>query len=1024
MRKVLSYILCAATLLSLIVIPSFSADYSPADGAFIFDSAKSLSYLTDIDSVNLTYDTAIKTAKAVVNKSGSACDPRATIDLDGMSPALSADEYRYLVITYMVPSNNSPNASVTEVFLSAGDVAKPTAGKSITYQITKSSDFVSAVLDLGSVEWWHGDIHSVRLDFFSIASKNDVYYLDSVILCKTSAEANDVMKDRTKATSSGGTEMPADYYCTSYENDKYTSPFWKGNIVYNEAVYPIKSASGDTSYQLMYAPDQVVSVYDAQFKYKYREGLDYTVSGNKITFLKTGTIPLKAYTYLHPENRQIPSGYSGWQPYYKRHAAGDGKYDYWDAVVASQYINVTYTHKDTWQGPVPAQHADALPRTAAAIKNKSSLNIVYYGDSLCGGARSSSYQNLYPYAEWWNQQITTTLKNSFGVNVRATYSSVGGSTASSMSDSGTISQYVTPYSPDLVVIEFGVNDAQNEAVGGGSLSGHKSTYKSAVQSIISRIRQSKPNCEFLLVAPYYSNTALFAQSYFDVCRDACNEIAAKTSGVAVADVTTFHNYLLGFKNYVDFSGDNLCHPNDYMSRIFAQVCLEAIVPGGVPAYVPEGEIPPVIPDDPDEPDDPGEPDVPVVPAEDSYAAPSGHGWYWSEDYAYGFINEYGGNGPDVKVTCDLCLLPATDESCANLFTDDETGGLWVYPDRVKLGSTTKAYDWGSVSWGNWHTVTFAIKNGTASITIDGQLILSANGFKAHEEFQLLFSRYGSMAIDNLSVTDFDGNVFYSDDFENKTKSQNHLGGGFGEYTALLANTIKYDVNGGTGSIKNQIKVADVPMALTSVTPVRSGYVFSGWATSKTATAAQYAAGATYTGNSSVTLYAVWQEAGAHTHVYGEWYEKTAPSCTEPGVEARTCSCGAEETRNVPAKGHVEGEAETVPATCTENGRSVVKCKVCGYPISDIPIVAPGHNYVNGKCTVCGSDDPDYKPLIKGDIDGDGKITFKDANIQKNAFLGSAALTGDAAAAADINGDGKLSSTDVNALKQLIVGSDS
>lgn len=42
-------------------------------------------------------------------------------------------------------------------------------------------------------------------------------------------------------------------------------------------------------------------------------------------------------------------------------------------------------------------------------------------------------------------------------------------------------------------------------------------------------------------------------------------------------------------DYLDFSGDNMCHPNDFMSRLYAQICLETIVPGGIDAYVPAGE---------------------------------------------------------------------------------------------------------------------------------------------------------------------------------------------------------------------------------------------------------------------------------------------------------------------------------------------------------------------------------------------------------------------------------------------------
>ncbi len=1008
MKKLISVILCAAMLLGAAILPANGADYTPDKGAFIFDSEDSLGLLSFPHDLTAAYDGDFKALK--LTATANPFDPRVLIDFED---TVSADDYKYLVFTYMMPATVSGSPSVAEIFLSAGSTKLPTAGKSINFALTRGSVFITERFDLTSYSWWNGNINNIRLDVFDYAREGDCIYVDSVILTKTLSDANAAAGYRAAARG-GETDMSEDYICNSYEWDKYTSPFWKGGIVYNEAVYPIKDQNGGTTYTLMYTPDVVTAVYDAQFKVKYREGVDYKISGNKITFLPTGAMPIKEYTYLHPTNNMIPAGYSGWSPYYKRHAAGDGKYDYHTAEVARQYINVTYTHSDVWNGPVPAQHSDLLPRTAAKIQNKGSLNVVYYGDSLCGGARASAYENIYPYAEWWNQQITTALKKGCGVNVNATYSSVGGSTASSMSSSSTIAQYVMPYNPDLVVIEFGVNDAQNESVGDGNSSALKSSFKNAVMSIITQIRARYPDCEFLLVAPFYSNVALFGKVYFEVCRDALNEIASTVSGSAVADVTTIHDYLLGFKNYADFSGDNLCHPNDYMSRIFSQVCLEAIVPGGVDAYVPTGDI-----DDPGhgDPDDPDEPDPTVVNA--SSAAPDGHGWYWSEDEAYCFIGGYGKNSQDIIVTADICLLPASDSSCAHLFTDDATGGLWVYADHVVIGANTIPYEWGNPSWGNWHTVSFAIKNGVGSVTIDGELIGSGSGFKAFTEYQMVFSHYGSMVIDNLTLKSSAGTTYWSCNFENRSDAEGHMSEGLGVYTDLYASTVSYDANGGKGAPANQIKVDGISLAITSDKPTREGYTFMGWATSPDSTEADYASGAAYTADSSAKLYAVWASGEAHEHSFGEWTVTEAPTCIETGIETRVCACGEAETRTIPATGHTEGETEVTPATCTENGRSLVCCTVCGYHISDIPIQATGHVFSHGVCTVCGAVDSSF---LAGDVDLDGKLTAKDVNILKKAITGTVSLDG-AEERGDMNSDTKLSAADVNMLKKAITGSD-
>ena len=63
------------------------------------------------------------------------------------------------------------------------------------------------------------------------------------------------------------------------------------------------------------------------------------------------------------------------------------------------------------------------------------------------------------------------------------------------------------------------------------------------------------------------------------------------------------------------------------------------------------------------------------------------------------------------------------------------------------------------------------------------------------------------------------------------------------------------------------------------------------------------------------------------------------------------------------------ETETVnakAATCTEDGYTGdVVCKACGKVITKGEVIkATGHQYKDGKCTVCGAADPNYKPSVK------------------------------------------------------------
>lgn len=70
-------------------------------------------------------------------------------------------------------------------------------------------------------------------------------------------------------------------------------------------------------------------------------------------------------------------------------------------------------------------------------------------------------------------------------------------------------------------------------------------------------------------------------------------------------------------------------------------------------------------------------------------------------------------------------------------------------------------------------------------------------------------------------------------------------------------TVSYNANGGSGAPGNQTKTYGTDLTLSSTKPTRTGYTFKGWATSSGGSVA-YAAGAKYTANAAVTLYAVWQ----------------------------------------------------------------------------------------------------------------------------------------------------------------------
>lgn len=98
------------------------------------------------------------------------------------------------------------------------------------------------------------------------------------------------------------------------------------------------------------------------------------------------------------------------------------------------------------------------------------------------------------------------------------------------------------------------------------------------------------------------------------------------------------------------------------------------------------------------------------------------------------------------------------------------------------------------------------------------------------------------------------------------------------YAKWTANTytVSYNANGGTGAPSAQTKTYGVTLTLSSTKPTRTGYTFQGWGTSQAATTVKYAAGANYTDNAAITLYAVWVSSYTKPKISN----LSAPRCTE------------------------------------------------------------------------------------------------------------------------------------------------
>ena len=190
-------------------------------------------------------------------------------------------------------------------------------------------------------------------------------------------------------------------------------------------------------------------------------------------------------------------------------------------------------------------------------------------------------------------------------------------------------------------------------------------------------------------------------------------------------------------------------------------------------------------------------------------------------------------GCDWRTVCDNCGATLSSGTLHGPYTY----GDWVYYS----GSQHSRYK--TCIHGDYTTTEYASHNTSTQYEQ-----YSASQHKKYSHCAVCNSTVGSVS--------YEGHTFTSTTSNGQTVSTCSQCG----YTKTTAQTytVSYNANGGSNAPASQTKVHGVTLTLSSSVPYRFNYEFVGWSTSSSATVATYNAGASYTGNVSVTLYAVWK----------------------------------------------------------------------------------------------------------------------------------------------------------------------
>jgi len=376
---------------------------------------------------------------------------------------------------------------------------------------------------------------------------------------------------------------------------------YSGNTMKYETVMFIDYGE---SKQLLFYADDIVSVQSYDRTKTYVEGVDYALVDGCIVLLEGSSIPCitgKVY-YGGPA--------AGMQDIcYTKDESGRLVSTYWgegDSMTKWQ-VNVEYTHSDAWTGFKQETATERYSDFIAKLERGEDVTVFFYGDSITVGANASGYFGTAPNQPQYTFLVVDTLARMYGYSVQHAKAKTGDPTpieSMNYGDRGTITYintavggwqstngvssygtargsvepYINKYGCDLFIVAFGMND--------GGLA--PATTKGNIKTIIDNTIALAPDCAYLIVSTMLPNPDAYNsaaggkwlgnQPYQEAQLLAlAEEYMADGVACAVAQMTSMSSSILNRKDFLDYTGNNINHPNDFFSRVYAQNVIQTLI---------------------------------------------------------------------------------------------------------------------------------------------------------------------------------------------------------------------------------------------------------------------------------------------------------------------------------------------------------------------------------------------------------------------------------------------------------------
>ena len=341
--------------------------------------------------------------------------------------------------------------------------------------------------------------------------------------------------------------------------DQMLTPVWDTDVVYGESFTMYRDKSGEIYAKFLYEPEKVIEVKSASLEILYEEGKDYIINDGKLVLTENTSIPFMEYEEIFMKE-QVPNKCFVYPEGYLLFSEGHFFHD--------RQIAVTYKcKKGSWLGYIPTYKGDILNRTVKRLTEDKRLNMVLFGDSISAGANASGMTFANPFQPKFADLFAEKLRRVYRADVILNNPSVGGKDSCwgmEMLDEKVIAQ-----KPDLVILAFGMNGKHKPSV-----------FESHIKNMIDRIKSANAETDIILIAtstpnPILTDSNAMFWNYQYLYGEALKKF--ETDGIALLDMGALQKELHKNKRFIDTTGNNVNHPNDFFIRIHAQALSALLV---------------------------------------------------------------------------------------------------------------------------------------------------------------------------------------------------------------------------------------------------------------------------------------------------------------------------------------------------------------------------------------------------------------------------------------------------------------